>query len=102
MYAPVRGFLTIIELSTYLGKDPDTLIRWAGIAAEGRAKGPFPAAFQVLDATLGKKNRRIWLSDLDSKWVADHEQWTALTTSRWPSTWPRKYSTEKFATRHND
>ena len=97
MYVPVRDFVTIAELATYLGKDPDTIVTWAKQARDGSAKAPFPAGFDALDAALGKKNRRIWILDLSPEWGKTHLEWLKQIVAHWPPTWPAKYRSDEYA-----
>ena len=101
VYVAVREFVTIAEIAAYLGKDPDTIVSWARDARGGKAKGPFSAASSVLDAELGKKNRRIWVDDLAIEWIAAHETWLTQITAHWPLTWPAKYRFDEYAWRVN-
>jgi hypothetical protein len=97
VYVPVRDFVTIAEIATYLGKDPDTIVTWERHARDGKAKGPFSAGTGGFDTSLGKKNRRIWTEDLASDWAATHESWLRQITAHWPATWPAKYQADEFA-----
>lgn len=67
VYVAIRDFITIAEIAACLGKVPDTIVTWARHASDGEAQGPFFSGRKVLDAALGKKNRRIWIADLASE-----------------------------------
>lgn len=97
VYVAIRDFITIAEIAAYLGKDPDTIVTWARHASDGEAKGPFLSGRKVLDAALGKKNRRIWIADLASEWVSAHQAWLVQIAAHWPRTWPAKYRCDEYA-----